>query len=132
MEGGEDMIVEPAPEALDEFRAVAAQLRHPAGKELLPRFDNVRAILRLAIQVGDHEGFDANILEAGVNEKPPALRPDLDILIEMREEFRDLVIGPLDRVAARLAQAMGVLFVGDVDAPARLADAVELLEDEPG
>ena len=59
-----------------------------------------------------------------------ALRSQFDVHLEMGEQLGNLVIGPLDALAARLAEALRVLLVGDVDAAARLADPVELLEDQ--
>ncbi len=61
-----------------------------------------------------------------------AFRAKLDIHLEVRPKLGDLVIGPLDAVGARFAQTVRILFIGDVDASARLADAEELPEDQLG
>ena len=59
-----------------------------------------------------------------------ALGAQFDVHLEVGEELGHLGVGPLDALAARFAQAVRVLLVGDVDAPARLADAEQFLEDQ--
>ena len=71
-------------------------------------------------------------MKAGIDQVAAALGPELDVHLVVGPQPRDLVVGPLDRLGARFAQAVRVLLVGDVDPAARLADAVKLLEDQFG
>ncbi len=92
--------------------------------------NDIGELLRIAVEVGDHEAFDPYILEACIQQQAGTLWPHFDVHIEIAKELGYLVVGPLDAVGARFAQAMGVLFVGDVDPAARLADPVEFPEEK--
>ena len=126
------MVLKPSAELRDEFLAVAALAGQLVAEQPLPTPDHVGKFLRVAVQIGDHEGFHADVIEARVDHQPPLLRPQLDIHLEMGVERRHLVIGPLDALTSRFAQTMGILLIGDIDPPAGLADPEQLLDDQLG
>ena len=120
----------PLPELRDELRRIAAVPRHLAGEDVFPSLD----------QIGEFLGSPSRLVTMKesilMSSKPAsmqiaaALGAQFHVHLEIGEELGDLSVGPLDAFGPRLAQAVRVLLIGDVDAAARLADAEQFLEDQ--
>src|SRR5690606_25143193 len=106
MQSSKNVVVKAAAEPRLNFRVVTWHLGHRARGYITPCSDDVGKILRIAIHVGDHERFHLHVVEPGIGHQPTALGPDLDVVLEVGDDLRDLVVGPLDAFTAWLAEAM--------------------------
>lgn len=121
MEGREYVVPEALAEALYEFGGVASLHGHFTGIDVLPGSDDICKVLGISVEIGDHKGFDENIVETGVDKVALALWPELHIHLEMTEQPRDFIVRPLNALRARFAETVRIFLVGNVYPPARLA-----------